>query len=309
MIKISVIIPVFNAANFIEKAVESALTQEQVHEIILVEDGSYDSSLSICRDLLEQYPSIRLLQHPNFINRGAGASRNLGLKNAKYEYVAFLDADDFYLPYRFETAEKIFLNNSSIEGVYEAVGAEFYDEDAQEQHVLRLNKAENPKENGVNTMLRVMKGTDLFEELLFANKGWIHLNGLTLKTAFLKKSGWFNENLRIAQDSEFILRCAYYGKLESGDIDKIVAVRGVHANNRILNTDKVAEFNNKSQLIKTLFAFYSNKPLSPKSKKYLLLRKVESYPYYFHTNGFVRKSIKLFYLLYFFMRYPLYFHR
>src|SRR5690606_10169777 len=125
------------------------------------------------------------------------------------------------------TTEKIFQQNQAIEGVYEAVGAKFYNEVVREQHILRLEQARNPKENGANTMLRVVKETDLFEELLFAKNGWIHLNGLTLKKTFLRKTGCFNENLRIAQDSEFILRCAYYGRLENGDIDKIVAVRGV----------------------------------------------------------------------------------
>lgn len=309
MMKVSVIIPVFNAESFLKKAVESALDQKQVCEVILIEDASSDSSLTICKELAKKYSKVKLFQHTNSINKGAGASRNLGLKNAKHEYVAFLDADDFYLPNRFKASERMFQQNSAIEGVYEAVGAKFYDEVAREQHILRLKQARNPKENGANTMLRVMKGADLFEELLFAKNGWVHLNGLTLKKTFLKKTGWFNENLRIAQDSEFILRCAYYGRLESGDIDKIVAVRGVHTNNRILNTDKLAEFNNKSNLIKTLFAFYSGQPLSFKSKKYFLLRKIESYPYYFHTKGPVRKTIKLFYLFYFLMRYPLYFHR
>src|SRR5690606_1248107 len=98
---ISVIIPVYNAAAFVEQAVQSALTQPEVSEVILVEDGSEDKSLPICEKLASQNDIITLLRHPGGVNKGAGASRNLGIQHTKNEWIAFLDADDYYLENRF----------------------------------------------------------------------------------------------------------------------------------------------------------------------------------------------------------------
>src|SRR5690554_3354498 len=113
---ISVIIPVYNAELFLRKAVESALQFKEVKEVLLIEDGSPDNALSICKELTIEDNRVKLLQHPNNENRGAGASRNLGLKNASQDYIAFLDADDFFLPNRFEKDKEIFSRYEDADG-------------------------------------------------------------------------------------------------------------------------------------------------------------------------------------------------
>ena len=114
--KISVIIPVYNAENFIEKAVYSALNQPEVNEIILIEDKSKDNSLNICQKLANEHSIVKLLQHKDNLNHGAGASRNIGLIHAQYEYISFLDADDFFLPKRFLKTKQVFFENPDAEG-------------------------------------------------------------------------------------------------------------------------------------------------------------------------------------------------
>jgi glycosyltransferase involved in cell wall biosynthesis len=86
---VSVIIPAYNSAAFIEEAVDSALAQDYPNiEVIVVNDGSTDGTAAI----LEAYGArIRLLSQPN---KGCAAARNLGVKNARGMYIAFLDADD-----------------------------------------------------------------------------------------------------------------------------------------------------------------------------------------------------------------------
>ena len=79
MLNISVIMPVYNAASFLRKAVESAVELNGVKEIILIEDGSTDHSLEICMELSSLFDKVKLFQHPDKGNHGAGASRNLGL--------------------------------------------------------------------------------------------------------------------------------------------------------------------------------------------------------------------------------------
>lgn len=131
--KISVIIPVYNAENFVSHAVESALQFDEVYEVILIEDQSPDNALQICRQLSENHERVKLYQHPDKGNHGAGPSRNLGMKKATGDFLAFLDADDYFLPNRF-AAEKELFKNSEVEGVYGALGVHYYSEKAKEQY-------------------------------------------------------------------------------------------------------------------------------------------------------------------------------
>src|SRR5689334_20372935 len=114
---VSVVIPVYNAAGFIRTAVESALMQSEVKEVILVEDASPDGSLAECEKLVAEYSLLRLYRHPEGANKGAGASRNLGMEKASHEYISFLDADDYFLPDRFKETFSVFQKNPDADGV------------------------------------------------------------------------------------------------------------------------------------------------------------------------------------------------
>jgi glycosyltransferase involved in cell wall biosynthesis len=110
---VSVIIPFFNRANFLAEAVESVLAQTyQNWELILIDDGSTDTSPQVARDFVRKYPDkIFLHSHENRMNRGASSSRNLGVKYAKGNLIAFLDSDDVFLPYALEVAVAAFDRN------------------------------------------------------------------------------------------------------------------------------------------------------------------------------------------------------
>lgn len=95
---ISVIIPVYNNQDTLERAVLSVIHEPPVSEVIIVDDGSTDKSFSIAQSLVAKYPFIKLIFHPAHINRGAAASRNLGLAHCHADWVQFLDADDELLP-------------------------------------------------------------------------------------------------------------------------------------------------------------------------------------------------------------------
>lgn len=120
--KVSVVMPVYNAVKYLTVAVESAVHLPEVHEVILIEDCSPDGALAKCRELASTYSKVKLAQHPNGENRGAGASRNLGIQLAQSKYIAFLDADDYYLPNRFHECKRIFLSDDTVDGVYGATG-------------------------------------------------------------------------------------------------------------------------------------------------------------------------------------------
>lgn len=100
--KVSVIIPVYNAAEHLEQCVSSVSAQTlRSIEIICVNDGSPDNSLEILQRLQKQDERIVIISQEN---GGAGAARNNGLRHAKGEFLSFLDADDFFEPDMLEKA-------------------------------------------------------------------------------------------------------------------------------------------------------------------------------------------------------------
>jgi glycosyltransferase involved in cell wall biosynthesis len=103
---VSVIIIFFNAKreNFFEEAIESVISQTYENwELLLVDDGSTDGSTDIALQYSQKYLGrVRYLEHEKHQNRGMSATRNLGIHHAKGNYVAFLDADDVWLPQNLE---------------------------------------------------------------------------------------------------------------------------------------------------------------------------------------------------------------
>lgn len=94
VIKVSIIIPIYNCERYLEKCLESILHQtcEEI-EIICINDCSVDCSLQILETLAKQDDRIKIIN--NQTNKGAGFCRNIGIKNARGMYVAFVDADDY----------------------------------------------------------------------------------------------------------------------------------------------------------------------------------------------------------------------
>lgn len=274
MLNISVIIPVYNAASFLRKAVESALQFEEVKEILLIEDGSTDHSLAVCEILEREYDRVQLFQHPDKANRGAGASRNLGLEKASQDFFAFLDADDYYLSNRFEAEKQIF-KNEKIEGVFGAIETEFLSEKGKKEF------EEKFKNISLTTVNYAAEGKEIFEGLLGLTPKtfgtFFHLNALTIRASSIRRNNLrFNEQLRVHQDSDFILKLAYHYFLKTGSIEKAVAVRGVHDDNRITKIKLYSDLYNERQfhLWKSLQIWAKENNIEKKYAEYFRLRKV-----------------------------------
>lgn len=97
MVKLSIIIPIYNVENYLRRCLDSVLLPERSdYEIIAVNDGSTDGSGAIAREYAGRFPAlIRLIEKPN---GGLGHARNTGLARAQGEYVLFLDSDDRLVP-------------------------------------------------------------------------------------------------------------------------------------------------------------------------------------------------------------------
>jgi Glycosyl transferase family 2 len=101
---ISVIVIFLNGEKFIRAAIESIVEQKYSNwELLLVDDGSTDGSSAIALEYARKNPQkIRYLEHENHVNKGMSATRNLGIQHAQGEWIAFLDADDVWLPENLE---------------------------------------------------------------------------------------------------------------------------------------------------------------------------------------------------------------
>lgn len=122
---VSIIMIFFQAERFIAEAIDSVLAQTYSNwELLLVDDGSTDDGTRLALDFVARYPGqLRYFDHPGHANLGTAASRNLGLAKSRGRYLAFLDADDSYLPARIARHVRVMEEHPDV-GV--VIGSELY---------------------------------------------------------------------------------------------------------------------------------------------------------------------------------------
>lgn len=112
--RISVILPVFNGEKYLRDAIESVRAQTYpVSELICVNDGSTDGT----RDILQSL-GIAITHIDTGVNLGIGGARNVGLEKASGEYIAFMDADDLWLPEKLKTQMQVFDTKPEVEALF-----------------------------------------------------------------------------------------------------------------------------------------------------------------------------------------------
>ena len=238
--KVSVIIPVFNAARHLVGAVNSALQQPEVGEVVLVEDGSSDDSLAVAESLAARYPErVKLHWHESHVNRGPGASRNLGLREARCPFVAFLDADDWYLPGCFAFDKVAFDADPALGMVRHSLGNAWDPEDENQRWFLGYSRA--AREKFCSTVKGVKPG-DYFQSLypmgtLTAGVADV----LTIRRELANAVGGFPPR-HWAEDMAFHLKLASVGRVAFADMERPMAMRRIHANNLSRSkADKIPE--------------------------------------------------------------------
>jgi len=210
---VSVIIPTYNRAELLERAIKSVLNQTYEElELLVVDDGSSDNTESLVARFCDQ--RIKYIKHAD--NIGAPATRNTGIKRSKGKYIAFLDSDDEWLPRKLEKQINIFSETefSDIGLVY--TGAHLFSK---------------PEDDPINTQIPSHQG-DIFMTLL--KKGNVICGGgsaAMIKRECFDQVGLFNEDLLSGQDMEMWLRiCEHY----SVDfVKKIMVHVYFHATRRI----------------------------------------------------------------------------
>lgn len=224
--QISVIIPVYNAGKYVRQAVESALIQPETAEIILFEDGSPDDSLAVCQQLASEYDKVKLFQHENGINRGAGITRNEAVKQAQHDYIAFLDADDYFLPNHLRVATQTLENNPALDGVYNACGW-YYEDEASRQRT----KAYGLDNQKLTTTISHLSSEGLFRALTTSSHwGSFTIIALVMKKSLFWRVGGF-DNMR-HEDDVIRIKFAAIGNIVGGQIDSPLVMLRVHPKNR-----------------------------------------------------------------------------
>lgn len=132
MPRVSIMMPVYNGARYLGQAIESALGQTYADcELLVVDDGSTDGSLTVAEEYVRRFaPRVRLLSRPDLKSRDVSVARNLAVENAGGELIAFLDADDLWLPERLEVQIRELDNHPEVGLIY--AKAVCIDENGQE---------------------------------------------------------------------------------------------------------------------------------------------------------------------------------
>jgi glycosyltransferase involved in cell wall biosynthesis len=181
---VSVIIPTYNRANTIVRAINSVLNQTYKKlEILVVDDASTENIEKIVRNFTDD--RIKYIRHP--YNKGGGAARNTGITVSRGEYIAFLDSDDEWLPEKIEKQLNVFHKSTNSLGVV-YTGFQYVNEYGQ------MNEQVIPKERG-NISLKILE--------------WNYVgtaSTVLARSDFLKRINGFDETLPSCQDWDLYIR-------------------------------------------------------------------------------------------------------
>jgi glycosyltransferase involved in cell wall biosynthesis len=189
--KVSIIIPTYNRANLIGRAIQSVLDQTyKDFELIIVDDGSIDYTEDIIKEFQKKDKRIKYIRREK--NRGGSAARNTGIKAARGEYIAFQDSDDEWLPEKLEKQMNVFENAPAEVGV---VYTGF----------LRIK---NDKKTYTPSSWVTQKEGNIYKELLKGN--FVTTQSIVMRKECFVKTGMFDENLPRLQDWELVIRLSKY---------------------------------------------------------------------------------------------------
>ncbi|HRZ43233.1 MAG TPA: glycosyltransferase [Bacteroidales bacterium] len=205
---VSVIIPVYNGEKYLAEALHSVLSQEEGYrEVIVVDDGSVDQSLAVAERFL---PLVRILKQEN---RGAAAARNTGIEASGGSYIAFLDADDLWMPQH----TTLLMNALEEHPEYEIAAG------SVEQFI----SPDCPDTPRLREELRIMPG--------------YHLGCILMRRTTFDRIGWFNEKLNIAEVIDWFSRMEQSG-IRIFHIHDVVYQRRIHTTNQgITKRDHLTE--------------------------------------------------------------------
>lgn len=199
---ISIIIPVYNAAKFLDQTITSCLKQDYPHlEIILINDGSTDDSKTICEKYLKASTSVLFFNRPH---QGVSATRNFGLDHFSGEYFSFLDADDLLADNFISTLYALAKENNLdyITSGYQRFVGNIPTSETQNPASTKSSKEEPRKPKSTKSSresLRIYDKSDFYKQLLDLNSGYnfCHMKLMSKSLRHIR----FDESLSVAEDA------------------------------------------------------------------------------------------------------------
>jgi len=190
---VSVIIPAFNAADYIGEALASVFAQTYGDfEVVVINDGSPDT------EKLEQVlrPYLSRINYLKQQNRGPSAARNLGIRQAGGEFLAFLDSDDIWMPEYLAEQMRLFRENPSLDMVYSD---------------LRFFGNSGPSRMSYMQLYPPRSSEVTFENILTEDCPVVFPSCVVARLKALIQVGLFDESLTYSEDTDLALRMAYRG--------------------------------------------------------------------------------------------------
>jgi glycosyltransferase involved in cell wall biosynthesis len=185
---VSVVIPTFNRARLVVRAIDSVLTQTyRDFEVVVVDDGSTDGTREA---LAEVGPPVRVIHHE--VNRGRSAARNTGIRAARGRFIGFLDADDLWLPEKLERQVPLLESGAdvaySLIYVTDEAGTIYQESSERGFRLFRESAAEGL---GYSSFLR---------------RSACQLNTVVVRRSCIDEVGTFDEEMAGTEDLDFIHR-------------------------------------------------------------------------------------------------------
>ena len=206
---VSVIIPAYNADKYIERTIRSVLLQDYENiEIIIIDDGSTDNTATVVKKLVNE---DKRLHYVHQRNGGVSSARNHGYKLSKGEYLAFLDADDVWLPENIRKKVE-HLQNDPVTGLVHS-------------DALLIDENDKPLDE-----IKKGKSGWILDDLLSWNGTCIPApSSILVKREVVDTAGGFDTNLSTAADQEFFFRVA--AKYKIGRVEEITWQYRMHSQN------------------------------------------------------------------------------
>lgn len=218
---ISVVIPAFNAIDFIGQAIDSIYNQGcNSLEVIVVDDGSTDGTSTAVRKL---YPSVRIIEQKN---SGPSGARNTGIKKAKGEFIAFLDADDVWVKGTFQSRIQALKNIGGLGLVASDMAEINFDGDLMVPSMLARH--------GMLKTIKEFKGKPIPYALsMLLKKNFIPTGTVVVNKKIIENIGYFREDIRFGEDLDLWARIAYSYPIVC--LPEVHMLRRIHEKNTTRN--------------------------------------------------------------------------
>ncbi len=211
---VSVIMPAYNARPYIAEAIQSVLNQDYPNiELIVIDDGSVDGSAEFAESF---GPRVRVIRQAN---AGVAAARNRGLAEARGELIAFLDADDVWLPGKL-SVQVAYLNQNPDTAVVYGIFTRWHAKPDGSFDPPPAPAVENPQ----NPLVLAHSGW-IYTELLLGSI--VHVITAMIRRDVAERLGGFDESLPTGEDYDFWLRMSW--DFRADKLNRVLAYYRIHA--------------------------------------------------------------------------------